>query len=50
MDVEHETNRTPLEERFPALAQLDAMSDEQRIEALGGALDALRRELDEIGK
>ncbi|MBW3080702.1 hypothetical protein [Bifidobacterium saguinibicoloris] len=42
--------REPLDERFPALKDIDAMDDGRRIETFRNVLDALRRELDAIGK
>ena len=43
-------DREPLAERFPRLADVDRMDDEQRIAAFRDVLDGLRRELDDIGK
>ncbi|MBT1182259.1 hypothetical protein JS531_09945 [Bifidobacterium sp. CP2] len=42
--------REPLDERFPALKDIDAMDDGRRIDTFQNVLDALRRELDSIGK
>ena len=43
-------DREPLTERFPRLADVDRLDDEQRIAAFRDVLDGLRRELDDIGK